>query len=117
MIQLWLPFPPSTNRLWRTVKGRVLVSEDYRKWKALAAQEIALQRPGKVEGPFSIVVTLYRPDKRRRDLDNVGTKAILDSLTTAGVIEDDRFAQSILLRWGVQPVLDPGAHIQIEAAE
>jgi hypothetical protein len=29
-----LPFPPSTNRLWRVVNGRSILSKCYRDWMA-----------------------------------------------------------------------------------
>jgi hypothetical protein len=34
-----------------------------------------LQRPGLIVGPVIVVVAAGRPDQRKRDLDNIATKA------------------------------------------
>ena len=44
--------------------------------------------PRTLRGPLSVRVELYPADNRRRDIDNP-LKALLDSLTFAGVWEDD----------------------------
>ena len=83
-----LPFPPSTNRLWRVVNGRAILSKAYREWIAAAGVELVTQRPKKHEGPVAVGIELGMPDRRRRDIDNCG-KACLDLLRRHGVIEDD----------------------------
>lgn len=114
MIRLTLPFPISTNRIWRAYKGRNILTEDYRRWKALAASEIALQRPERLIGAFRITATLYRRDRRKLDLDN-RAKALLDALVAAKVIEDDSLAHQITLRWGEGIV--PGGRAEVELEE
>jgi Holliday junction resolvase RusA-like endonuclease len=96
-----LPFPPSINKLYRAVAGRSILSREYRAWKDEAGLLLASQRPLKVSGPVSVVVELVPPDKRRRDADNAGTKAVLDLLVAHGVIEadDSRILKSITARW------------------
>lgn len=90
MITLALPYPPSVNRYWRhiAIKGqpRTLISRDGHAYRA--AVQSALGRWTPVTARLSVHITANPPDKRTRDLDNL-PKAILDSLTHAGVWMDD----------------------------
>ena len=43
-----------------------------------------LQGLRKIPGPVSVTVVAGRPDRRKRDLDNIATKAVLDLLTAYG---------------------------------
>lgn len=85
---LSLPFPISTNRLYRAVGRRSILSEEYRAWKAEAAQALMLQRAPRIEGPVRIKVSLKAPSKRAMDGDN-RLKSLFDALKDYGVIEDD----------------------------
>jgi Holliday junction resolvase RusA-like endonuclease len=76
-----LPWPVSTNAIWRAVKGRNIKSEAYRKWQEAAGWSLAAQRPAKIKGPV-------RPSRRAFDLDN-RIKAIADLLVAHRVIEGD----------------------------
>jgi hypothetical protein len=58
-------------------------------WLEEAGWALLQQRPKAVPGCVSISLSAGRPDKRRRDLDNIARKAVLDLLTKHGVIEDD----------------------------
>jgi len=94
-----LPFPPSANRLWRSTKdGRHYRSPRYQTWFQAAGIEINRQRPGKIEGQFSVLLQLGRPDRRRRDLDNL-MKPVLDLLQHYGIIENDSLAQHVSVHW------------------
>ncbi len=64
-----------------------------------------------IKGHFKIHTKLGRPDKRRRDLDNVGAKAILDLFKTWGIIEDDSLCDKIVMEW-VDDVT--GCQVEIE---
>lgn len=119
-VRLTLPFPPSVNALWRSVKGRTILSKPYRLWRDLAASLLMLQMRGQkpITGPYTMSVSIDRPDRRRRDLSNVGTKAIEDALVTAGVIEDDSLAQRIVLEWSDRaPGKGAECRIEIEAVD
>lgn len=100
-----LPWPPSANRLWRSVNGRNIKSAVYRAWLTEAAY--ALRGHPAYLGPYTMTLTATRPDRRRRDLSNL-LKAVEDSLQTAGIIEDDSLAQSILLQWSPAPPVPSG---------
>lgn len=88
MAEIWLPFPPSTNSLWRAVKGRNIRSEAYRAWINAAGWELAAQRPTKFTGPVSLRISLTPPTKQAFDLDN-RCKATIDLLVAHRVIESD----------------------------
>ena len=69
-----LTAPPSVNRLYRTYRGRVIKSADYRTWQQIATYEINQQIPDNhdvwTSGAVSITLVWYRP-ARRGDVDNL----------------------------------------------
>lgn len=90
MIDLTLPWPPSTNSIWRNVAGRTLLSRKGRQYRKDVASAVAEQHQGQpLAGRLAVSVTLLPPDRRKRDIDNHGGKALLDALTHAGVWVDD----------------------------
>jgi crossover junction endodeoxyribonuclease RusA len=110
-IQLHVLYPPSANRLWVRAKKGMRKSDDYRSWLSDAFFHIKEQKPGKIDGPYSISIQAVRPDKRKRDLGNL-LKATEDVLQLAGVIRDDSDCELITMRWvtigsGVQVLIDP----------
>jgi crossover junction endodeoxyribonuclease RusA len=54
-----------------------------------------------------------RPDKRKRDIDNL-LKPVLDALQMSGVIQDDHYAQSVFAQWVPELV---GIRVTITPAE
>lgn len=96
-----LPMPPSINRLYRAVQGRAILSKEYRVWKSEAALTLMVQRCKPVHGPVSVLVECKPADKRRRDIDNVGFKAVLDLLVTQKLIDadDSSVVKQITARW------------------
>jgi crossover junction endodeoxyribonuclease RusA len=91
-LNLFLPYPPSLNHYWRNVRGRTLLSADGRAYRGRVATAVYEQHAGDHElgkhARLAVVIRIYAPDKRRRDLDNI-PKGILDSLQRAGVYHDD----------------------------
>jgi crossover junction endodeoxyribonuclease RusA len=102
-LTLSLPFPVSTNRLYRAVKGRSILSVQYRRWKEEAGWLVAAQRQKPIPGPVQVSVALRAPDKRRRDGDNF-TKCVFDLLVAHKLIEDD--AGSIVRKFNVEWVTE-----------
>ena len=94
MTRITLPWPPSTNRYWRYVGGRVLISAHGRQYRQDVARITTLVRAdGQVpRGPIAdrvgITIMASPPDRIRRDLDNL-LKGLLDALTHAGIWLDD----------------------------
>lgn len=85
--QYELPFPPSVNTYWRNLgNGRTVLSAKAREYRKVVIALTASKKP--LLSRLRMVIELYPPDRRRRDVDN-SLKAILDSLQHAGVYRDD----------------------------
>lgn len=118
MITLTLPYPPSSNRLWRSVNGRNIKSAEYRKWETacshhLLEHRIQLARTKPLAQPYSIRYVAQRPDRRARDVENL-PKALGDMLQTLGVIEDDAYCFRSTVEWAVGDPVGRGALVTIE---
>ena len=87
-----MPFPPSVNHYWRhiAVRGRprVIISKPGRLYRESVVSMVYFKDRPALTGRLAISIELCPPDKRKRDIDNY-LKALLDSLTHAGVWEDD----------------------------
>lgn len=89
IINLTLPWPPTVNTYYRNVNGMMKISEKGRAYRKAVADQVMIQRGAKgLTDRINVSVIAHVPDKRKRDLDNL-FKAILDSLTHAGVWVDD----------------------------
>ena len=99
MLELTMPWPPSMNTYWRTFQGRMIISEKGRQYRKDVADQVLIQRGAKnFAGKIRVEIEAYRPDKRRRDLDNL-LKAILDGCTHAGVWVDDSNIVDLRIYW------------------
>lgn len=99
MIELTLPRPPSANRIWRIGNNKIHRSEEYRVWLRAAQWQIVAQaKRRKIEGRFKLTMIAIRPDRRRRDLDNL-IKPTLDALVKAEVVKDDTLCEWIEAYW------------------
>lgn len=108
MIEITLPYPPSVNRYYRHIvmgkSARTLISRDGRAYREMVGRIIAeAQHTGlPYTRDLCIVVEVYPPDRRQRDLDNI-LKSLLDSLETAGVmVNDSQVAELHLVRRAVR---------------
>lgn len=91
-LRLTLPWPPSVNDYKMPhpkLRGVYFLTsrakkfrEDVR-WICLGARKFG------AEPELVIDVMLHPPDKRKRDADNFGSKAIWDALQAAEIFEDD----------------------------
>ncbi|PYZ59983.1 MULTISPECIES: RusA family crossover junction endodeoxyribonuclease [Providencia] len=98
---LVLPFPPSVNACWRTVRGTMIISEKGRAFRANAIAAVYQQlrkRPVAIEENVSVIVKMYPPTNHRRDIDNF-LKAPFDALTYANVWKDDKQVRHVDIRW------------------
>lgn len=90
-LQLVLPYPPTQNTAWRTGPRGNYLSKRGREYRAEVREETWAQLPvgfTQLESMVLLAVTVYPPDKRIRDLDNI-LKPLIDALTHAGVWLDD----------------------------
>jgi crossover junction endodeoxyribonuclease RusA len=98
-VTLTLPWPPSVNKYWRTFQGRMIISAEGRSYRKAVADQVLIQRGAKhYAGKLRVVIEAFRPDNRRRDLDNL-LKAVLDGCTHAGVWEDDSNIVDLRIYW------------------
>ena len=99
MIELTLPWPPTVNTYWRMFQNRMIISEAGRKYRTAVAEQVLVQRGAKhLTGTVKVVIEAWRPDKRKRDLDNL-LKAVLDAMKHAGVYEDDSLIVDLRIYW------------------
>lgn len=100
-LSLVLPFPPSVNACWRTVRGTMGISEKGRKFRANAIAAVYGQlrrRPIAITENVSVVVKMYPPTNHRRDIDNY-LKAPFDALTYANIWKDDAQVKRADIEW------------------
>ena len=96
--------PPSANGLRKSFvqDGKVMSvkSKEYAAWLKAAMWEVAAQRPGKIEGPYTLSIAVQRNwrSKRAADIDNK-IKPTSDLLVKSGVVEDDSLAECVSARW------------------
>jgi crossover junction endodeoxyribonuclease RusA len=109
MIEITLPWAPSVNDYWRHVfrgknAGRVYISEGGKAYRE-AVRGIYLEKKSLLRVPAGILrveILAFVPDRRRRDLDNQ-LKAIFDSITYAGMWEDDSLVDDYRIRRARKP--------------
>lgn len=106
-----LPYPPTFNTGWRCLAARVgartvarmVLSARQRTFRktvrdrvlaVLADRDSPYSKLGLL--PFTLEITIYPPNRRRFDLDNLA-KPVLDALMAAGVFEDDSQCQTLTM--------------------
>ena len=97
---LRLPLPPSTNALFRNVRGIGRVKAvGYKRWLVAAGAYGIVQKPpgGFPHFARDFEVVILIPAKTRGDVDN-RAKAAIDLCTAWQIISDDRHAQAVTIR-------------------
>ena len=112
-----LPFPPSVNHYWQHVGSRTLISRTGRAYRQQVLHDVEQLGLRAITGPIRLEVIVTRPDRRRRDLDNL-LKSLLDALDHAGVYEDDSQIQDLRISWkwswqNQQPVIVAGGLCEV----
>jgi len=96
---LTLPWPPTVNSYWRQYQGRVLISAKGREYRRAVADQVQIQHAAKhIDHAVRVTIEAFRPDRRRRDLDNL-LKAVLDAMVHAGVMDDDALIEDLRIYW------------------
>lgn len=109
-----LPFPPSLNRIWRAVAGRLLLSEQARQYLPRVVNALPMGRIVPLTGRLAVLVALHPPHKlarekgRRWDVMN-REKLLCDCLTKAKVwLDDSQIDDFRVMRMGVLPAAPEG---------
>lgn len=98
-VAITLPRPLSTNALWKPRRGRMATSKAYEAWKTECGWEIQRQRPGRIDGPYSLTMTLQ--NGLPLDLDNA-IKSASDLLQAHGIINNDRDCRHLECKWSTR---------------
>lgn len=101
-LHLTLPWPPSLNRIWRAVGGKILLSVIARNYKKAASAALPVGRvPPPLTGRLMVWMVLHPPLKlanARWDLAN-REKLMVDCLTAQRVwLDDSQIDALVMLR-------------------
>jgi Holliday junction resolvase RusA-like endonuclease len=73
-------------------------SKVYEDWISVCRVLIYKGKHIPIMGHYQLTIEAVRPDKRRRDIDNL-IKAVSDVLQDTGLIEDDSLCQEVTAKW------------------
>jgi crossover junction endodeoxyribonuclease RusA len=101
MNRLTLPYPPSTNRMWRRVGNRTVLSEEakeFKRWVRVIARHEGVVAP--LASPVALSITLHPPTKTKTgrkagpgiDLSN-SIKCAEDALQGIAYMNDSQVAE------------------------
>jgi crossover junction endodeoxyribonuclease RusA len=76
-------------------------SPEYTAWLEEAGWMVKAQTKLQISGKYIVHINANRPDKRRRDLDNL-LKSTSDLLVKCKIVEDDSECQAIAAEWSNQ---------------
>ena len=87
-ISLVLPYPPSCNHYWGQSGNRRFIGKKGVQFRKDVIEAVVSAYAISLEGRLGVHVSLYPPDKRKRDIDN-SMKSLLDACEHAGCYEND----------------------------
>jgi crossover junction endodeoxyribonuclease RusA len=92
------PYPPSVNNYWRSRGNTRFISKQGMAFRKNALAVIAEQGNPQLGGArVRVVIHVHKPDKRKRDLDNL-LKPVLDALEHGKVVDDDSQIDDLRIR-------------------
>lgn len=93
-IRLTLPYPPSSNRYWRNVNGRMVLSSAARDYRREVSNKAAFLRLVPTTGPVRLSLWVFRP-RRAGDLMN-REKVLSDALEGIAYVNDSQIHEAHL---------------------
>lgn len=96
-MNLTLPYPPATNRMWRTYRGHTVLSEEARTYKRDVALIAGARGVSPLEGDVTVALHIYRP-RRVGDLDG-RIKVLLDALQGVAYHDDKQVVELHAFRY------------------
>ncbi len=108
-----LPYPPSTNRLWRYTQRGVYRTAKYMEYIA-ECQGFYMHQGASLDAPVKVSIRACPPDKRIRDLDNL-LKSLLDVCVKLGCLTDDKWIHDLSIRWDRS--IEVGVEVTMELME
>ena len=115
LIVLELPYPPANNSYYRNItiggRGRTIISAKGRQYSSDVSKIIGNVEP--IDFRIRMVVDVYPPDLRKRDLDGV-LKALQDSITKAGFWADDELIDDLRV---IRKHKVPGGKVVVHISE
>lgn len=105
VLEFDMPFPPTSNNLFRTAGKRRVLSKEAKAYRKSVGENLLLQRVPlrRLSGRLAIAVSLYPPNDRPFDIDN-RIKALLDALQTFEVFaNDNQFDELTVVRCSPHP--------------
>ena len=108
-INLTLPYPPSVNHYYgnRTNGGKYIKPKGQQFRRAVNNIVLLNVSNKKLDQLLKLTLSVYPPDKRKRDIDNI-LKALLDSLTNARVYLDDSLIKQLNITWHMGGIVKEG---------
>ena len=105
--KLTLPWPPSSNRLWRNCRGVMVKSDEARAYQLEIAMRARVKGLRPRDGEVKVTLDFYRP-RKSGDLDN-RIKVVLDGLQGTAFKDDSQVVEILARRH------DDPAHPRVEA--
>lgn len=92
-VRFCLAWPPSANHMWKKARNGVLyLTPEAVQYKKLAAYAYYNEHLPYLEGLIAVRMYIFRPDLRRRDIENF-MKVPLDALKTVAFEDDSQIAE------------------------
>jgi Holliday junction resolvase RusA-like endonuclease len=107
IISIDFPVPPSTNNMYGKGRGRVFLSDRYRKWIKQSVLEVmasgVMRGVKTITGPFKAIITVDK-NLSKADCDNL-VKPVLDlAEKRLKIISNDKNAVDVGVGWGTAPL-------------
>ena len=100
MTTFTIPFPPTTNHIWKSSGKRRYLSSEYVAFKGLVDYIVKRERIPKFgDKRMAVAIELCAPNRRRVDIDN-RVKAVLDAFTESHVWDDDSQVDQLHVKRG-----------------